>query len=67
MDLKQTAEDIRTILIVDLYPRTGYVLICLSTSFVRKTYVTLFISFFFFLRTAFLFEQVGDVGPKEIF
>lgn len=36
MELWQTAEDIRTVLIADLYPKTGYVLICLSSLFVTK-------------------------------
>lgn len=36
MELWQTAEDIRTVLIVDPYPQTGYVLICLSSLFVTE-------------------------------
>lgn len=36
MELWQTAEDIRTVLIVDLYPWTVYVLICLSSLFVTE-------------------------------
>ncbi len=45
MELWQTAEDIRTVLIVDLYPRTGCVLICLSSLFVteKNTCATLFL------------------------
>ena len=47
MELWLTAEDIRTLLTVDLYPWTGYFLICLFPLFVTEKTIgtTLFFSF----------------------
>ena len=60
MELWQTAEDIRTVLIVDLYPWTGCVLICLSSLFVTEKNIRA--TLFFKKAAALLSELAGDVG-----
>lgn len=58
MELWLTAEDIRTLLTVDLYPWTGYFLICLFPSFVTEK--TIGTTLFLKKASDSLFEQSAD-------